>query len=127
MVEVSAATLTVSVVLPSSKRRSSVVGVFTSNWTSVRVSLRETRHFDDDFVSARRDLEELIFAARVGDDRAVEAGAGVAQGYIGACDHRALWIGDRAAKKGGGLRKAVKRSSRSQETDKLRADTSHVS
>ena len=89
--------------------------------------LRETHHFDDDLVGARRNLDELIFAARVGGHRAVEAGAGIAQGYYGARDDPALRIGHRAAKKSGGLRKTAKRSSRSREIEEPKADTSHVS
>ncbi len=38
---------------------------------------RETDHFNVDFVGARRNLDELIFAALVRVDRAVEAGADV--------------------------------------------------
>ena len=74
---------------------------------------RETHHFDVDLVGARRHLDELIFAALVRGDRAVETGAGVAQRYYGAGDDPALRIGHRAAKKGGGLRKAAEGSSRS--------------
>ena len=81
--------------------------MFTSNCTSVRVNLAKPDHFDHDLVGAWSNLDELIFAALVGGDGAVEAGAGIAQRYDGAGDDPALRIGYRAAKQGGGLRKAA--------------------
>ena len=58
----------------------------------------------DDRVAARRQRRRDVLAGGVGDGRPLAAGGGVADGDRDARHHRALRVGDRALKRGRGLR-----------------------